>query len=639
MKAKVSLHFSWDYALLCEKIDFHTFLGHPSEALLSFNRDSSTGWVISFGIGGVQTENWSKHIKNSVLNWPIDFFSAENAFEEFKSHFLFSLWTGKIRAINPILSENELKLFFEKIWTIPHYLDKKEIGFLEINPLVIDSNKQLIALDGVGKNTATPFFNKIQTDFFKNQLISFFYPKTIGLIGASEKPGSIGRTILENILDSKITKNNVKIISHKHEKILGISCIKTIEELKNNPIDILIVAIPAPQVIELIEQLCTQKGGAHIVYIVSGGIGDSADHSFFGQKLNDLLLKNRINHEWTPLVLGPNGLGFIHSQLQLSTLFIPPEKLSLNWNSSAQTALISQSGAFLITRLSKNSKLSIKYGISIGNQIDVKIHDMLSFLAEDPTLNTFAIYAEGFNTGEINQLSQAIQKAKQYRKSVLFYKGGQTEIGQKAAAGHTGAMANDFALLKKTLKQSGALFCSTLSQFNAALQWLSCYPEQSHWKGLISIIANAGYEAVAFSDQIDLFKTEFNFSPYSLSLEEETRLAQCLENLKMNHLVSSKLPLDLTPMANETVWIECLKTILNTKTQFIVLGLVPLTPMLNSNDKNKIESFAQTIRHLANEYKKPIGLTIDCGTDYDEYKIIFLNQNLPVFDSIDLIWF
>ncbi|MFT5756668.1 MAG: acyl-CoA synthetase (NDP forming) [Alteromonadaceae bacterium] len=220
----------------------------------------------------------------------------------------------------------------------------------------------------------------------------------------------------------------------------------------------------------------------HLFLFVAGGIGDSADINGLGEELKSLIYTQRNNNLWCPALIGPNGLGMINAPLQLNTLFIPQEKLNVQFYDAADVALVSQSGAFLITRLSRDNSLKLKYGFSIGNQIDMKFSDFIALIANDKSVKVLGLYVEGFAEGDVCTISKLVNKSHQEKRHVIIYKGGRTERGKVAAAGHTGAMMGDYQMQKRLLTKSGAIFVETFNQFNAVLKWLSAYPQSQHMK-------------------------------------------------------------------------------------------------------------------------------------------------------------
>lgn len=627
--AHLSQKFSWLGTLVTQKIDFQKTKNAPSEIFVSLQRDKCCGAIISLGFGGLLAEEWAKELKQSLLVWPTSVYSPQEALEELESHWLGRILLGHVRQQPALLSHRQLLSFLEKLWALDELMKEENIGFVEINPFVINESAEPIALDGVGlhdnSNHHAPCAVPLQDDSFLN-------PKKIALAGVSVKAGNIGGLILENIRQSNLGERNLVIIKPGVEIFAGIECIPDLKELKNNPVDVLILALPAESCVNMIEQLCEQNGGAAVVYIVAGGIGDGADERGFGKRLAQLIESRRSANLWCPAIVGPNGLGMLLSPLKLNSLFIPQRKLNINFEAQSQVALISQSGAFLITRLSRHSNLSLKYGFSIGNQLDMKLSDFMALMLRDKSVRVLGIYVEGFVEGDVCSVAKLVKQFREENRHVIIYKGGRSVLGQAAAAGHTGAMTGDYHLQKRLLGKAGAVIVESFNQFNAVFKWMAAYPDL-HTLGKLAIVTNAGYETVG---SVDILGDNESGRLYELNQDNQLQLAKVLKRHQLEGLVAPANPLDLTPMANESVYFDCVESMIDFGAGVVMLGLVPLSEQLDTHQLTQAEAFAEKLRKLANHSGRLIGIVIDAGVPYQQYKAVFERQGFPVFDGMDM---
>ena len=499
MSVRVGRQFDWLGTLIAERVEAQSARNAPSEIFVSLQRDRCCGAIISFGFGGLLTEDWARELKQSLLVWPASVYTPEEAFEELsQGHWLGRILLGKARQQAALVDGKSLLDFLKKLWKLDELMAREQLGLLEMNPLVIDRAGDIVAIDGVGLRSeeahVEPCPVPLQDD-------SFLKPGRIALAGVSAKAGSVGGLILENLRQSSLPDNGLLVVKPGVDSFAGIRCVSDVAALADDPVDVLILALPAERCVQMIEQLCAEGGGAAVVYIVAGGIGDGADQSGFGDRLSELIESRRQSGQWCPAIVGPNGLGMLLSPLKLNSLFIPQRKLNVQFRPDSDVALISQSGAFLITRLSRHSNLSLKYGFSIGNQLDMKLSDFMALMARDKSVRVLGIYVEGFVGDDVCAVAKLVEEFRAENRHVIIYKGGRSQLGQTAAAGHTGAMTGDYHVQKRLLLKAGAVLAESFNQFNAVLKWMAAYPDL-HTLGKLAIVTNAGYETVGSVDTL-----------------------------------------------------------------------------------------------------------------------------------------
>lgn len=306
-------------------------------------------------------------------------------------------------------------------------------------------------------------------------------------------------------------------------------------------------------------------------------------------------------------------------------------RFNIKFDPKSEVALVSQSGAFLITRLSRHDNLSLKYGFSIGNQLDMKLSDFMSLMERDKSIRVLALYVEGFEDGDACQVAKLVKKFKEAHRHVIIYKGGRSELGKAAAAGHTGAMMGDYQQQKRLLHKAGAIVVETFNQFNAVFKWMTAYPKTKAL-GQMGIITNAGYETVG---SVDTLGDNDANTLFTINNENVQQLSTVLSNHQLSELVSPVNPLDLTPMADEAVYLDCVKSMLDFGVGVVMLGLVPLSNQLDTQQLDVTEVFAKELKKLVIESGKLIGIVIDAGIPFQDYKQVFERHGLPVFDGMD----
>ncbi len=194
--------------------------------------------------------------------------------------------------------------------------------------------------------------------------------------------------------------------------------------------------------------------------------------------------------------------------------------------------------------------------------------------------------------GDLLATALAARRAAARGKWVVMYKGGRSAEGQKAASSHTGALAGDWELQKALLKRAGVIVCESMGMYDAALAWLAAFPTGKPSR--VAVITNAGYESVVSADLLVGAVTGHILEP-----AEVAEVKALLEAHKLQDLVAPRLPLDVTPMADEAAYLDCCRFALRTVADTVVVGLVPLTKRLDTTDPARMEAFANSLLEMA----------------------------------------
>ncbi|HLE10900.1 MAG: hypothetical protein A2504_09385 [Bdellovibrionales bacterium RIFOXYD12_FULL_39_22] len=634
MEERLQKKYSWIETLICEKMAFAKKDGLPVELFLSIKKDSGCGYVVNMSLGGIYTEMWSKEVGVPLLMWPVKTTTPIEALQEFRQHLAGKIWLGGIRQNSGLIKEEAMLAFLEKLWSVATYLEKNKIEFIEVNPVAVSEDGKILPLDGVGQYCEIEGLDSKEWLPENVNASTILSPKKVAIAGVSKKKESFGNKIFTNLLKSKIAKENIKIIRPDGESMEGVECYMDISSLLQHPVDALILALPAPLITKTIMDLCVQDGGAQVVYIVAGGIGDGADHGSFGLQLRELLNSRRAKGMWTPAIIGPNSLGVVLSPLSLNTLFISQKKLPIVFGeaaSSSNIGIISQSGAFFITRLSNESDLQIKYGMCVGNQLDLSISQMAKAMLSDSAIDVVGLYIEGFKDGEVLRLVELALEYLPIGKHLILYKAGRSADGMKAAAGHTGAMAGDYDLQKAVLTRAGICVVESFADFINMIKFAGAYPDQKKIYS-VAVVTSAGYESVASADALGDKKLLFKLDNVTMD-----RLAASVAACGLEGLVSPANPIDVTPMADEKAYLAFIEDFAQTKVDLIVVGAVPLTDRLETLDlmvqNSKASEFARSIRAIVEKYNKKVVAIVDSGRLYDDYRQIFIRNGIPTFRS------
>ena len=610
----------WIGALVCERIAVAHADGLPSEGFVSLARGEA-GWVVLCGFGGLQADALAAAAP--PLRWPLALVQPADALAELKAHLLGRIWLGRLRGTTPLTTEPQLAEFIEAVWRLAALAETDGINLLEMNPVVLDEIGQPRPVDAVGRRGAMPKRRLPPPGAF---LPALRHPRRVALAGVSEKPGGVGRVILENLCRCPALAGAITLIKPSQAELLGLPCVPDVLALRAAPVDLLVLALPAPAAAAVLTALIGQGGGASVVALVSGGLGDGADVTGLGRQLEEQLQEARAAGRWTPTVLGPNFLGHWVPALQLDTSFIPAEKLTPPRSTGGDLVLLSQSGAFLLCRRSRALRLRFGLGVALGNQMDAALPDFLRALARESECGAVAAYVEGFGPGQLLATAKAAQRLHERGIPVLMHRAGRTPAGHAAAASHTGAMAGDWDLEQTLLQRAGVKLSASIAAFDAALEWLGTYPATP--PGPVALVTNAGFESVNASD---LLAQGLDAAVLTPAAKEE--LAALLVRHQLNTLVNPQLPLDLTPMASEDAFLAAVDLVLGSAALLIV-GLVPFTRRLNTA-RPDAAPFAAALAKLAAKHGKPVAVAVDAGPDYDGYRSAFGEVGLAVFDRVE----
>ncbi|HJW08633.1 MAG TPA: CoA-binding protein, partial [Holophagaceae bacterium] len=612
---------AWIGAIACERIPIAQSGEMPSEAFASLTRGEG-GWTLLLGFGGMRAEALAKLAP--PLRWPLAFMTVDEALLELKSHLLGQVWLGALRGTEALTQEATLRRFLEALWALADKAEAEGLDLLELNPVALDPAGEPRPLDGVGRRAQAGPGRQAPPPF----LDAILAPARVALMGVSSQEGNVGRIILGNLRQAPWGPDELVLVKPGVESFLGLPCVPDLAALKDNPVDLLVIALPAAAAAAGLRQLLEQGGGAQVVALVAGGLGDGADKAGLCAALKAELESARAGGRWTPAILGPNFLGHWVPGRELNTSFIPKDKLSIATHPQGVLALLSQSGAFLISRLSRHPDLPMGLGLALGNQMDVRLSDLLEALLDRPEFKAVGAYVEGFPPGDLGATARAAAKLRDQGRSLLLYRAGRTEEGQAAAASHTGAMAGDRALEESLLRRAGVHLAPTQSAFDGGLAWLGAFPGLK--PGPVAVVTNAGFESVCAADQLD-----GPFPPARLNEEDTLRLGTILSRYGLDQLVSPRLPLDLTPMASESAFLECVELVLESEAAAVIVGIIPFTRALGTESQGAAEYFAEGFARLSRGIHKPLAFAVDAGPDFDDYRQALAMSGFPVFNGME----
>lgn len=613
--------------------------GFASELFIGVRATREFGPVIAAGIGGVDTEYLAEKMRPgiAVAKAVATDVSAEQFYELFKQTAAYDNFAGLTRGHKRIVSDAELLRCFRAFIAIARRfcVDRgaagPDIAELEVNPFAFRA-RHMIPLDGRGRLQSavkTPAERPI--DKIRNLL----EPKSIAVLGVSSKGKNFGRVILNNVITCGFPVEHLHVVKEGETEIDGIKCYPSVAALPE-AIDMLVMAAPSTQLPNVIDEIA-ESGKVASVILIPGGVGETEGTGDLEAQTRAAIARAHARPDRGPVFVGPNSMG-VQSRLgRYNTFFIPETKLDSRMTvPPRRVAFISQSGAFIITRLSNLGTLDPACALSIGNQFDLTIADYVRIIAQRTDVDVIGVYAEGFADMDGLAFLRAIEEAAKSGKVVVFYKAGRTATGRSAAAGHTASVAGDYDVCQAAVTAAGALMAESFKEFEEILE-LATYLHDKPVRGRrIGAISNAGYETVGMADSLSGARYEVTMP--RLSEATTAKLKEALARHKLDALVNARNPLDLTPMAADQAHEDCIRVLLAAEEiDAVIASFVPLTPaMLTTQEEiTKPGSMGERLPKLLAEADKPLIAVIDCGSQYDELANMIRAGGVPVFRSAD----
>jgi len=310
----------------------------------------------------------------------------------------------------------------------------------------------------------------------------FFTPRSVAVIGASRRRGSIGGELFRNILAADFA-GAAYPVNRSGEPVAGVRAYGSVEEIAD-PIDLAVICLPGAQVLDAAESAL--RGGVRALCVISAGFAESGA---IGRERQERLL-GLVRAHGARLV-GPNCLGVSSAAASLNATFapraLPPGRIGFS----------SQSGALGLALLEKAAERNLGFSafVSIGNKADVSSNDLLEWWEDDPETDLVLLYLESFgNPRKFARLARRVAR----RKPILALKAGTTAAGARAASSHTAALAGSDAAIDALFRQAGVLRARTLEELIDAAALFSSQPLPRGRR--VAVVTNAGGLGILCAD-------------------------------------------------------------------------------------------------------------------------------------------
>lgn len=443
-------------------------------------------------------------------------------------------------------------------------------------------------------------------------LETFFNPKSVAVIGASRKKGSVGYGLLANLLGKQVLGGHfnrpfggkVYAVNPKAERILGQHCYASITKIRGK-VDLAVIAVPARFVPEVVRE-CVQKKVKAAV-IISAGFAEFGEK---GHQLQDEILDHA---RGKMRIIGPNCLGVMRPVTHLNASFAPVMPYQ------GGVALVSQSGALIDSIL--DWAVDHNYGmsavVSVGNQADVTLSDTLEYFGNDQETKCVAMYIENVVNGKrFMDVARRIAR----KKPILAIKAGRTDVGSKAVSSHTGNLAGSDVVYQAAFAQAGIISVNTIEELLYVSDCVARYPRIKH--NGVAIITNGGGCGVLCADMC------YEFGVAVPDLTELTKKTLDASGV-MHPAYSRSNPLDIVGDALPKRYAAALDGVLRQKN---IHGAIVIQTLQTMTDP---VGNAQAVVEAAAQFPDKPVVTVFLGGHFTKKGVVYLEKHgIKNFDDV-----
>ena len=315
-------------------------------------------------------------------------------------------------------------------------------------------------------------------------LDSLFRPRSVAVIGATDREGTVGRSVLSNLQDSKFPLK-IYAVNPTHGEVLGIKAHKQIADIAGG-VDLALIVTPAQTVPRIIGE-CVDAGVKSAVVISAGFREQGHDGAVLEDEIQKHLSRGTLR------LVGPNCMGFMNPTIGLNATFAKsmPQKGSV--------AFLSQSGALQTAILDWSLREHVGFSaiVSTGSMLDVGWGDLIYHFGDDPHTKSILLYME--SVGDARSFLSAAREIA-LTKPIIVIKAGRSEAASKAAASHTGALTGSDEVLEAAFRRCGVLRVQNIADLFYMAEVLSKQPRPRGPR--LTIVTNAGGPGVLATDSL-----------------------------------------------------------------------------------------------------------------------------------------
>jgi len=318
----------------------------------------------------------------------------------------------------------------------------------------------------------------------RSSLDSLFSPRSVAVIGATDREGTVGRTVLLNLAHSPL-QATVYAVNPKHSEILGVKAYKSISAIPKK-VDLAVVCTPAATVPGLIGE-CMEAGVRSAVVISAGFKEHGEQGAALEKQVQEQLRRGSMR------LIGPNCLGVMNPVVGLNATFA--KDLARPGN----VAFLGQSGALITAVLDWSAREQVGFSavVSTGSMLDVGWGDLIYYFGDDPHTKSILLYME--SVGDARSFLSAAREVA-LSKPIIVIKAGRSEAASRAAASHTGALTGSDEVLDAAFRRSGVLRVHSIADLFYMAEVLGKQPRPKGPR--LTILTNAGGPGVLATDSL-----------------------------------------------------------------------------------------------------------------------------------------
>lgn len=429
-----------------------------------------------------------------------------------------------------------------------------------------------------------------------------FSPRSIAVIGASQRDGTVGYSILANILQGHFT-GVVYPVNLTAPSILGVKCYPSILDVPGE-VDLAVIIVRAPGVPDTIRQ-CARKKVKGLIIVSAGFKETGPEGAALEAEVKRLVAKYKM------ALVGPNCLGVINTD--------PAVRLNASFSRSMPkaepTAFISQSGALCTAILDYARGIGVGFSkfVSIGNKAGASEVDMIQMLGADPHTRVILMYVEDFvDAKRLIEIARSITGEQEIKKPILAIKSGRTEAGARAASSHTGSLAGSDEVYDAIFAQSGILRVESVAELFDLAAVFGSQPLPAGRR--VAVITNAGGPGIMATDAC---------VRYGLEMARLDPAAAKALKAKLPHGASVNNPIDVLGDARSDRYRLAIDT------AYADPGVDALLVILTPQSMTDIEETARVLSVYAARKQKPVVATFMGIVDVSAGVAILRQNHIP----------
>ena len=281
----------------------------------------------------------------------------------------------------------------------------------------------------------------------------FLRPRSVAVVGASDKPGALGATLLTNLERNGYT-GTIYPVNPKRDEIMGRKCYASVDVLPEG-VDVAVLAIPRVGVLDAVRGLAARKAGGVVIF--SAGFAEGGEEGLAEQQ--EIA---RIAAESGMVVEGPNCLGLVNYVDRVPLTFV--ETTATPPGDRRAIGIVSQSGAMaaVLGTMLLARDAGVSYSVSTGNEAASGVEDYVDWMVDQPDTHVIAMIVEQFRKPQ--RFLAAARRAQAAGKPIVLLHPGKSSAARESAATHTGAMAGDYKLMRAMVRRAGVIFAETLEE-------------------------------------------------------------------------------------------------------------------------------------------------------------------------------